>query len=85
MTYAAHAHKFTGVTLTTPLAQLADYILEGTLEPKLRAWRASGMSWDTIAKELWAETDKKVSITGPGVQAWARQLGIEDPQPSDAA
>ncbi len=73
------------MTLTTPLAQLADHLLDGALEANLRTWRAAGLSWDTIAKELWAATDKKVSITGPGLQIWAKQLGIEDPQPQDAA
>ena len=65
--------------LTTPLARLADTFLNGALEANLRAWRASGNSWDEIAKLLWAETDRRISITGPTAQSWAEQLGIGEP------
>jgi hypothetical protein len=64
---------------------LADLILDGALEANLRNWRQSGMSRDDVAKHLWLETDQQVSITGVGVQRWARELGIEDSQPENAA
>lgn len=66
--------------LSSPLARLADHLLEGELEDKLRKWRGEGLSWDEVARELWLETKRQVSITGPGIQSWGETLGIPDPK-----
>lgn len=71
-------------TPTSANWRLADLVLEGTLEAKIRDWRTDGSSWEEIARLIWAETDRKVVITGAGVARWARQLGIE-PEPTEAA
>lgn len=62
---------------SSPRWRLADLLLDGQLEAKIRAWRASSTSWEEIARLIWSETDRQVTITGPGVALWARQLGIE--------
>lgn len=71
-------------TPTSPRWRLADLLLGGDLEAKIRAWRSEGHSWEQIARMVWSETDQQVTITGPGVALWARQLGIE-PEPDEAA
>lgn len=53
-----------------PLFRLADLLLDGGLVDFLREQRAADVSWDTIAKELWARTDRQVDVSGPTVQAW---------------
>jgi hypothetical protein len=65
---------------TSALYSFADHLYDGRLAEQLAAWRAEGQSFDSIAKFIWADTDRKVSVTGPGVQNWARQLGIDDPE-----
>lgn len=64
----------------TPLYSFADHLLDGALAEKIAGWRAEGSSWDQIARLIWAETDRKIEVSGPGVQKWAKQLGIKDPE-----
>lgn len=66
-------------TPTTPLYAFADHLLEGTLASRIATWRAEGNSWDQIARLIWAETDRKIEVSGPGVAKWAEKLGIKDP------
>lgn len=65
---------------TSPLYTFADHLLDGQLATKIAGWRSEGESWDWIARMIWAETDRKIEVSGPGVQKWARQLGIADPE-----
>lgn len=66
--------------IRTPLYSFADHLLDGTLAEKIATWRADGSSWDQIARLIWAETDRRIEVSGPGVQKWAKQLGIADPE-----
>lgn len=66
------------VAPTSPLAQLADELLDGALRANLKTWRASGASWDEIAKRLWLATDQRISITGPTAQSWTEALESEN-------
>lgn len=64
--------------LSTPLYAFANHLFDGALAEKIAAWRADGNSWDQIARLIWAETDRKIEVSGPGVAKWAKQLGIEE-------
>lgn len=63
----------------TALYSFADHLLDGTLADKIAAWRHEGNSWDQIARLIWAETDRKIEVSGPGVAKWAKQLGVKEP------
>lgn len=60
-------------------AQLADNLLNGQLERKLRDWRKERRSWDWIAKTIWDETDHQITVSGPTVSAWADRFGVKAP------
>jgi hypothetical protein len=51
----------------------------------LTDWRAEGRSWDEMAKYVWADTDRRISVSGQTVANWAERLGIAEPQPERAA
>lgn len=70
---------------STPLYSFADHLLDGQLAAKITAWRAEDKSWDAIARLIWAETDRKIEVSGPGVQKWAKQLGVPEPQQEQAS
>lgn len=54
----------------TPMHNLADVLLGEDLEGWVRARRSKGMSWRTIAYELYATTDRKVLVSFETLRSW---------------
>jgi hypothetical protein len=52
----------------TAKQQLADVLLEGTLDEFVKTRRADGRSWRLIAKDLEAETG--VDVTFESIRSW---------------
>lgn len=61
----------------------ADALTGGQLEQILRDARARGLSYASIASQLYA--DHHVSVSAPTVGAWLRALGILDDEPTEVA
>jgi hypothetical protein len=57
-----------------PLARYADLLLDGRLSDFLLERRSEGDSFDTIAKKLYADTDRQVDVSGPTVQGWFERM-----------
>jgi len=58
----------------SPLARLADHLLEEGLETFIAEARAANRSWDWIARELYLRTDRQVTANGVTVAAWAERI-----------
>lgn len=56
---------------------MVDRLLDGRLEATLRAQRAEGVSWEEMARRLYAE--HHAPISGATLRSWGKQLGIPDP------
>jgi hypothetical protein len=56
--------------------RLADYQLDGRLEPLLRHYRGAQVGYEAIARLLYAEAG--VEVSGETLRRWGRELGIED-------
>lgn len=54
----------------TPLHRLASAILGRPLEEWVRERRADGMSWRVMAHDLYADTDRQVSVSFETLRAW---------------
>jgi hypothetical protein len=64
--------------VTTPHFRMVDRMLDGHLETFLRERRAAGMSWEEMARRLYAE--QGIPISGATIRNWGKQLGIPEPQ-----
>lgn len=49
---------------------LAEEILRQDPVEFIKAHRDRGLSWDSIAKEMWLATNRRVDINGVTVKAW---------------
>ena len=69
---------FTDVNRLPAKARLADHLIDGGLEPLIRAERAKTppTSFENIAKAIEEATGRQVEVTGVSVMAWSRRLGI---------
>lgn len=54
----------------TYLRLYADNVLGGKLDDLVNAFRAQGMGWEAVAKELWRITDHKVNLSGQTLRGW---------------
>lgn len=63
------------------LWRMADTLMKGTLEERLRELRAEGRSYDEISRVLYAEGS--VNISGRTIRDWFVQLEAA-PDPDDA-
>ena len=77
MTSGPCGKKLTRMVTLPPLARLADAVLPDGLSAYISTARDDGKSWDTISRELWADTGKSITVTGPTLRSWATSLGIE--------
>lgn len=57
---------------------MADKLLEGNLEERLRTYRAAGVSWQEIARRLYSEASVEASVTT--LIKWGQLLGIPEPE-----
>lgn len=69
-------HRLCVVTISTNLYRTVERAVGGDLSAFLRDRRARGDSWETIAKELWA--DHGVEVTGAGLRKWGQKLDGEE-------
>lgn len=61
----------------TPVYDLAETIVGGDLESKLRTWRESGETFADITHRLHEDG---VTVTHETVRAWCIRLGIHAPE-----
>lgn len=61
-----------------PKALWINELVGGRLGEMIAQYRADGLSWDAIARELYVATDHKATVTGPAIKVWAQRLGIEE-------
>ncbi len=55
--------------------KLADHLLEGRLSALVASWRADGMSWEQIAREVSRRTERVVDVTGQTISKnWSPHL-----------
>lgn len=59
---------------SSPTFLLADELLGGTLADRLRAWRAEGLGTETIAKELYVVTKKRINVSKQTIATWLLAL-----------
>jgi hypothetical protein len=62
---------------------MADRLLEGRLVERLTQMRAEGLSYDDIARHLFAEAG--ITTTGETIRSWGRQLDIDTPDETAAS
>lgn len=66
--------------------RMADALLQGRLEDRLRELRADGRSYDEISRVLYGEAS--VDVSGRTVRDWCVQIGADGPaddEPKEAA
>lgn len=71
------------MSITTAHFRMIDRLLDGKLEATLREQRAAGMSWEEMARRMYAE--HAAPISGATLRSWGKQLEIPDPTPEAAA
>lgn len=57
----------------TAAAQLAELLIGEPIGDYIARHRDDHVSWDTIARLLWADTDQRVDVSGPTIQKWANR------------
>lgn len=57
---------------TTPVQRLATILLgdEGPLEPWVRSRRGQGLSWRTIARQLYDATNGEIDVAVETLRGW---------------
>lgn len=61
--------------MQSPVFTIINKMLDGTLEQRLTDWRAEGLTFEAIARELLAED---ITVTGATVRNWCIRLGIHE-------
>lgn len=54
---------------------MADRLMKGNLEARIRELRAEDLSWQEISRRLFAEAS--VEVSAETLRAWGRRLGID--------
>lgn len=65
------------MSVTTSHWRMADRVLEGTLADTLAKLYTESLSWEEVARRLYADHD--LTVSGQTLRRWARELGIEKP------
>ena len=57
----------------SPTRQLAELILNQPIQEWITARRAEGLSWRSLERELYRETDGRVNTTYETIRKWANE------------
>lgn len=63
--------------IRSPLARLADHLLDEGLEAFLKAALAEDLTLRVIARDLWARTSGEVDTTAQTINDWLAALGLK--------
>lgn len=61
--------------MSTSAQRMADRLADGKLAEAIGAMKAEGLSYDAIARRLYA--DHGIEVGARTLAAWARSLGVE--------